>query len=1014
MICDAAKSKTSIHFLLRFCCFSIFIGSLTISSPVSNAGTDEIRQNFIHPPVDCRPHTRWWWMGNAVTNAEITWQLEEMFAKGIGGVEQISMGPVYEKGNVPYLSPEYFEKLYHAVQTAKRLGMSVSINFGGPGWVIGGDWVPPEDRSKSLVPTFVDLVGPQEIDLNLPTQLKPPEHSWELPLQEITGEDRLVAVLASQYDGGRFDEASTINLLSHVRDRSIQWQVPEGRWRLMAFWLKYTGQGNAVDHFNRSAMRRYCEDLGSRFYNAFGDEFGNTVDSFFCDSFEVALAPNGIYWSDGLIDEFQRRKGYDLTVYLPAIWWDIGEMTPKIRYDVNEFLHQIGLEAFFLTFLDWCEAHGVQGRIQPYGFATDTIQGAGLTHIPEMEITAGEKDAVPWFDARIGPKKYVASGAHLYGRNIVSTEAYTFLHWQPYRATLEELKIASDIFLKNGANKFYNHGYTCSPERDAVPSRSMGAAIHISPDNVWWKYYPRLAEYIARCCWLLRQGEFTADIAVYSPLANQWTLDVKNARRWTRDFDWGGLGELIVANGWDYDLLNDDILQNHAVVEGGCLCVRNAKYKLIVLPNLQALPFQTLKVIQSLVRNGGAAIALERLPESSTGFNDYRRQDRKLQEIVREMFSEPLGEDGNGAMQYGKGMTYFIKNVIDRTNPLDRRSSVLDPFLNTLRRHITPDFGVDFNREGMRQNNGLTYIHRTLENAELYYVVNVQDRQVDYPVTFRVHRAIPQIWNPYTGAIRQLQCYRETRDGIEIPLSLEPYESTFFLFEYGDQPIHATQSSLKEILQITNTAVEAIADRNGVFTVQLSHGIGNSKPVSVNDLPAAFAVEGEWKLIFEGNEFQRIEKTLDRLESWTLDPRTRHFSGTVRYEITFDIPPIYLRDDLQLELDPGRVGDVAEFWINEAPVGVVWMRGQTLDVSDALHSSENKMTVFVTNTLINRVSNYKNPRPIPKNVTPIYGGVTPSLPKGLHSPIGFEPLPPSGLIEPVTIRAYKKVILDIH
>lgn len=1007
---DPRKSAITMNFL--FCLFSIYL--LIPHSSIAETHIEEIRQKFIQPPVDCRPHTRWWWMGNAVTNEEIAWQLEEMFAKGIGGVEQISMGEVYEKGNVPYLSNAYLEKLKHAVLTAKRLGMNVSINFGGPGWVIGGAWVPPQDRSKCMVPTFIDLEGPQTIQMDLPIQLRQPEHSWELPLNEITNEDKLLAVVAGELDGERLDETSIMVLTSRVEGRSIEWSIPEGRWRLMAFWLKYTGQGETVDHFSQSAMRRYCDVLGNRFYETFGDELGKTVDSFFCDSFEVALAPNGIYWSDDLLDEFRQKKRYDLTEYLPAIWWDMGETTSKVRYDVNEFLHQIGLEAFFQTFLDWCSGHGVQGRIQPYGFATDNIQGAGMTHIPEMEITAGEKDAVPWFDTRIGPRKYVASGAHLYGKNIVSTEAYTFLHWQPYRATLEELKIASDVFLKEGANKFYNHGYTCSPERDADPSRSMGAAIHISHDNVWWKYYPHLAEYIARCCWMLRQGEFAADIAVYSPLANQWTLDCLNARRWTRDFEWGCLGELIVANGYDFDLLNDDILQNDAGVKDGYLCVRRLNYKVILLPNLQALPLQTLKVIQTFVRNGGTAIALERLPDSSTGLNDYRQKDKEIREIVKDMFDEPLEEDGTGAKRYGEGTTYFIKNVINRSNPLDRRSSAFDPFVKTLRRHVIPDFGVDFNREGMRQNNGLIYIHSTMENTELYFVTNVQNQAVNFPVTFRVHRAVPQEWNPFTGTIRQLYHYRENRDGIEIHLTLKPFESTFFLFEYGDQPIHVIQSALKDITQITKTAIEAIVDRNGVFTVQLSHDLGISKPVSVNDLPASFAVEGEWKLTLEGNEFPRIEKTIDRLESWTLDPRTEHFSGTARYDIAFDIPSSYLRKDIQLELDPGKIGNVAEFWINDAPKGTVWMRGQTLDITGSLHPNGNRMAVFVTNTLINRVSNYKEPKPIPKDLIPIYGSIVPPLPSGLHSPIGFEPLPPSGLIGPVSIIPYKKVVFDIN
>ncbi|MFB3787764.1 MAG: glycosyl hydrolase [bacterium] len=981
----------------------------------SSAGTDleAMRRHFLHPPSDCRPRTRWWWMGNAAAKEDITWQLEEMADKGIGGVEQITMEAVYEKGNVPYLSGEYFEKLGHAVQTAKRLGMNVSINFGGPGWVIGGAWVPPRDRSKCLVPTSIDLEGPQTIRMYLPRQLRRPVHSWELPAQEITRDDQLLAVVAGKRSGEGLEATPAIVLTSRVKDGAIEWQVPEGRWRLMAFWLKYTGQGDAVDHFSRSAMRRYCEYLGGRFYEELGSEFGKTVDSFFCDSFEVALAPNGVYWSEGLLEEFQRRKGYDLTVYLPAVWWDMGEITPKIRYDVNEFLHQTGLEAFFQTFLDWCAEHGVPGRIQPYGFATDTIQGAGMTPIPEMEITAGEKDAVPWFDTRIGPKKYVASGAHLYGRNLVSAEAYTFLHWQPYRATLEELKIAGDDFLRNGANLFYNHGYTCLPERDAVPSRSMGAAIHISPDNVWWNDYPLLAEYLARCCWMLRQGECTADIAVYSPLANQWTLDCLNARRWTRDFDWGSLGGLITANGYDFDLLNDDIIQNHAVVEGGRLRVRHLQYPIIILPNLQALPLATLEVIQTFVRMGGTAIALERLPGSSTGLRGYPQNDQRLREIVHELFDESREEDETAPKRYGEGLTYCIKNVIGRTDPLDRRSSALDPFVNTLRRHVHPDFDIDCNREGMRQNDGLTFIHRRLDNAELYFVTNIQDRPVHFPVTFRVRRAVPQEWNPGAGAVRPLHQYRETPEGIEIPLALAPYESTFFLFETGEPPIHVTQSSFHDIPRMTGTTLEAIVNRNGVFSAQLSHGRGKTDPVRVDDLPAPLAVEGEWILTLEGREFPRIEKTLDRLESWTLDPQTRHFSGRARYDIAFEVPSSYFQENIQLELDPGKIGNVGEFWINETPRGTVWMRGQALDLTGALRPGANRMTVYVTNTLINRISHYTGPEPIPENLVPLYGRAVPPLPRGRHSPIGFTPLPPSGLLGPVSIIPYKKMELAI-
>ncbi|HWR99004.1 MAG TPA: glycosyl hydrolase, partial [Prolixibacteraceae bacterium] len=510
-----------------------------------------LETNFDQPPMDCWPHTRWWWPGNAGSKEEITRELEQMRSHGIRGVEQISMSPVFEKGNVPYLSDEFMDLLTHTVREAKRLEMEVSLNFGGPGWIIGGEFVPEEDRSKDLVPTFVDLKGPQTFQGSLPDRLTKTKRSWEVYTPSLNGEEKLMAVLAGKMDKtGRLIENSVINLTSISKNNKLEWNVPEGEWKLMAFWLKKNGVGNAVDHFNKASMDRYCNYLGNKFYTAFGDEFGKTVESLFADSFELPNMASGINWSTGLFEEFQKSYGYDLIPYLPAIWFDLGDKTPKIRYDVNEFLHKTGLNVFYKSFLGWCEAHQIQGRIQTYGFNSDNIESAGITHIPEMEITAGEKDQADWFDTRIGPKKYVASGAHLYDRKIVSAEVYTFIHWERYRETLEELKIASDGYLLSGATKFYNHGYNFLPEQETAPSRSIPFAAYIQHQNVWWKYYPNLAEYIARCSYLLRQGDFQADIALYSPLANQWAINVINPRKWTREFDWGELGGLIVSNGY--------------------------------------------------------------------------------------------------------------------------------------------------------------------------------------------------------------------------------------------------------------------------------------------------------------------------------------------------------------------------------------------------------------------------------------------------------------------------------
>jgi hypothetical protein len=949
-------------------------------------------------------------MGNALSKEDITWQLEQMRTHGIGGVEQITMQPVYERGNHPYLSPEYFDLLAHAVREAKKRNMEVSLNFGGPGWIWGGDWVPKEDRCKNLLASSTDFNGPVVFQGDLPTDamLNPRDVPRSRP--KIEPQDQLVAVVAGRLDdGGHLLHSSLISLTARTVGRHLTWDVPKGRWRLMAFWLVDCSREPVVDHLSKRAMEFYCDYLGSKYRAAVGDEFGKTIESMFMDSFEVPIFRNGIYWNDQLLKEFKRRKGYDLEPLLPALWWEVDDLSPKIRYDVNEFLNQVGLEAFFETFLGWCHRNRVRGRIQPYGFVTDILQGAGMADIPEMEITAGEKDAVPWFDTRIGPRTYVPSGAHLYGRNTASVEAYTYQHWEPGRSTLEDLKISSDMFLRSGANKFYNSGFTGTPERDFVPSRRFDAEITVSPVNTWWPYYPLLADYVARCSALLRYGHPVADIAVYSPLANQWTLDVLNARRWPRDFDWGDLSKLILSNGYDFDLINDDVLLHHSDLSAGTIQVRNLIYKILVVPNIHALPLASMKRIQEFAQNGGTVIALEQTPGASTGLADYQNNDAEVRAIATDMFRQPVGMNGTGEHEYGRGRTYFMKKVLERTDPLDLRSSVFDPFVNTLRRHVPPDMSIDFVREGLRENNGLVFLHRTLPQADIYFVANVQDRAIDMPVAFRVTGMAPQAWNPYNGEIKPLFEYDQQDGRTVVPLRLAPFESTILMFTSQERP-HVAYSDFAKVVDVDSEGFVALAARNGVHSVVPSGaGWHSTQSVSVDSLPAPYEISGNWQLTLEGPGFPRTERALSHLASWTDDPDTKYFSGTGRYIISFDLPPSYVVPDLLLQLSVGDVGNVADVEMNGKPVGVIWVRGQTLDVTSAVKAGRNEMTVRVTNTLINRVAGWTSAPPLPANLQALYGrGVEDDTPLGRRL-FGFSPLPRSGLLGPVLITPLKRV-----
>jgi hypothetical protein len=51
-------------------------------------------------------------------------------------------------------------------------------------------------------------------------------------------------------------------------------------------------------------------------------------------------------WTPNFLAEFQKRRGYDLTPYLPALAGDIGEKTADVRHDWGRTLTELADENY--------------------------------------------------------------------------------------------------------------------------------------------------------------------------------------------------------------------------------------------------------------------------------------------------------------------------------------------------------------------------------------------------------------------------------------------------------------------------------------------------------------------------------------------------------------------------------------------------------------------------------------------------------------------------------------------
>jgi hypothetical protein len=992
-------------------------------SPLS---LSELKAGWLAPARTYRPHTRWWWPGNAVTKDGLTWQLEQMRAQGMGGVEIMSPWEMYAKGNIPYLSDAWLEMVRHTIRTAADLDMEVALTF-SPGWSFGGFWVPPTERSKVLAQGWADVTGPGVFDQEVPLY-KPQGASRYVDAafhSEAPDENQIIAVVVGRMEGGRLVAESLADVTAQVTGNHLRWEIPEGRWKVMGFRLKYTGQlcqttenfkqrEWVIDHLSKQAVRNYCNYLGETFYRAFGQQFGDTVDSFFCDSFEIHPPPDTLLWSNDTLARFKAYKGYDLTPYLPAIWWEIGELTPKIHYDLMEFMSWLGLDTVFKTFTEWCAQHNAQSRIQPHSrFIEEIIQGAGMTPRPETEMTTSR------FAVVADPRKANAAGARFYGSKIASAEAYTYLQKQRYMTTLEGMKIATDAFLRDGVTQFYNHGFFYTPEMHVAPNRDMPWANRISPWSPWWKYYHHLAAYVSRCCFLLRQGSFVGDVLVYSPQATVWTKrTIYGSDR--RNVPYGDLPMTLVANGYDFDPVNDDLLQNRARAENGHIKIGDFSYRFLILPNTSAVPVETMEFIRQFALHGGVVIALDELPSASVGLEDYKKNDRRVKQVATELF----GPEGKGQSLAGGGRTHHLPEFKISEPPYDPTAQ--PPYapnpplqgagaelIKILHTHLAPDFAL----EGNRQSDGLTFIHYRIGENDLYFVTNLQPMQSALPVTFRVSGKTPEEFDPATGQVSPVCVYREVPTGTEIPMDLAPYASTCLLFRPGPTAPHATESNLKKVIEVSSEQVKGLVTKNGPARVTIMEaGRARTAEIQVSDLPAPIPVSGAWQMVLEAYRFERLEQQVSQLASWSQDPRTEHFSGTGRYELDFEVPAEHARGDLEWVLGLGAVGEVAEVILNGRAVGVAWMRPYQLEVTEALRDGTNHVEILVTNTLMNYVSGMKKLPDVPDELIPHYGPTANVYTRGTEvsqQELGFRPLPPSGLMGPVQLVPRRRVTLKV-
>jgi len=744
--------------------FSIVLLLLLLSAPpiiwaLHDRGTEQLKESFLNPPDDCRILMRWWWFGPSVSQTELDRELQVMKNAGIGGVE---IQPVYPldlddsaKGikNVPYLSPEFLSDVRHAAATANQLGLRVDITLGS-GWPYGGPNTPVNGAAGRL---RVEQVYVPEGTRSVP---KPALENGETLIGTFLGGEPLPG-----------EDHDRVEIPPGLSGSDLLYFFISSRTGQQVKRSAFGAEGFVLNHYSRAAIEHHLTSVGDPVLQAFGQ---HPPFSVFSDSLEVY----GSDWTEDFLAEFRKRRGYDLTPYLPALVRDIGPNTRPVRHDWAKTLTELVEQNYLIPIREWAHAHHTLFRSQTYGEPPVELSSNRYVDLPEGEHG-------PYW-RRFSVARWASSAAHLYNRTVTSTETWTWLHSPAFRATPLDLKAEADRHFIEGINQLVGHGWPYSPPGVVEPGWRFYAAAALSDHNPWFDVMPDIARYLQRVSFLLRQGQPANDLAIYLPSDDAWSrLELGHvALDETTDALLGPVLIPAVLNaGYNFDLIDDPAIKATGI-----------PYKALILPGIERIPLEILQRVEAFVNSGGVVIATRSLPSLGTGLLEEKLQTAQINALSQRLFQSKLKN------------TRFVANDQNVASALTEL--------------LSPDFATD-----LAAAPSIGFVHRKLSSADIYFVVNSSNRRVSTTASVRVSGREPQWWDPFDGQANTAP--HSVRNGrTELPLSLAPYESKVLVFAEGENSNLSSPAAHAEVH--TNSAMDVSSDWEVTFlgtgqTVRLEH-----------------------------------------------------------------------------------------------------------------------------------------------------------------------------------------------
>jgi len=722
-----------------------------------NANESDLLKNFKEPPHGYGEVPFFWWTGgDTLTKERLLWQLDKLSETAVLGLnvsynhthrladpelnkenDKISFG-VPEPSFPNFMSEEWWKIWNWFSEECGKREMGLGLDDYVLGWPGGGFWT--------------DKVENHLLEKNYQGKLKLYEPILVINDVgiEICVPESLVSIVAYPKAQGIYNFKEGVDLAEAVQESVLIWKAPDRRQWAISMISSEKGFMLHPNHGNLLVKEYY-----QLFENKLSAQGKKGMNFFFQD--ELHLPIDNSVWSEDFSDVFKDKKGYYIENYLPALFFDIGDITAKIRLDYYDVMVELAEQRYFKPIFEW---HWQRGKL----FGCDNW-GRGLQPI----IYGDYFRATRWFSAPGNDAPNPANGysfiqtkvsssvAHLYKRPRVWLEAFHSLGWN---AQLSQIDLSTYKHYQFGANLLCLHG------------------LYYTTHGGWWEwappdfhfrmpYWPHFKNWLKaaeRLSYICSQGVHVCDVAILYPVA---PLQARNGGDQQEAFR---AGEILFNKGLDFDFIDFQSL-NRSTINKRTISISDENYRVLILADMTAIRFSTLQKALEHFNSGGVVVGLGRLPEASdrAGANDP-----DIDKILKKIFActaEGAKQQRLSTINKASGVGIYYPTADDK-----------------LADFISEQIERDFYPEGA---NG-SVMHRRIGDNDLYMVMDIPKNTLCH---FKA-KGKPYLLDTETGNSRELKIESTTESGTYLRIPLGEDQSNIILFTPGE-PKEETENPKK-------------------------------------------------------------------------------------------------------------------------------------------------------------------------------------------------------------------------